>query len=139
MSLIVPGLYLGDRADSEACKYDFVVNCTDDLPFKCPKTVYMRLPVRDNLEASQMTRLLALLPAAVAAIDAHLNAGNTVLVHCMMGMQRSAAVAAAYLMWKFQLTAAQAVEFVRKRRSVAFFWSVNFQPTLEAWALRLKK
>jgi len=44
---------------------------------------------------------------------------RAVLVHCRAGMHRSPAVACAFLIFEFNLTTAQALEFVKKKRSIA--------------------
>ncbi|KAI9217377.1 protein-tyrosine phosphatase-like protein, partial [Blastocladiella britannica] len=59
------------------------------------------------------------LPAAIRYIDLHLAAGRIVLVHCMCGVSRSAAVLLAYLMYKLQWGFRPAYEYVKARRAIS--------------------
>ncbi|ORZ35114.1 protein-tyrosine phosphatase-like protein, partial [Catenaria anguillulae PL171] len=59
------------------------------------------------------------LPTALAFIDTHLVAGRPVLVHCMCGVSRSAAVVLAYLMWKAKWGFRTAYEHVKARRNIS--------------------
>lgn len=51
------------------------------------------------------------------AIDETRAAGKAVLVHCVAGMSRSPTLVAAYLMWHYKWTAAQALAHLKERRS----------------------
>ena len=51
---------------------------------------------------------------ALLFIDRAVNAGGKVLVHCLQGRSRAPTLACAYLIWKFGLAAASALDFVRK-------------------------
>ena len=65
-------------------------------------------------------------------------AGSTaVLVHCFAGINRSPAVVAAYLIWKYGLSATQAMLVVRLARPAARFGRGPrgvLQKDLEVWA-----
>jgi protein-tyrosine phosphatase len=110
-----------------------VVNCTTNLPFFCKSKPGWRVPIKDNLEQVECNKLLMMLPKTVEIIARVLQKGSTVLVHCQMGMQRSAAVVAAYLMWRYGLSMDVAMQIVKQRRPVAFFIRANFLTTLERW------
>jgi dual specificity phosphatase 12 len=68
--------------------------CTDPIPAELPESGirHMRIPVEDVDYAD----LLIYLPSAVQFIDNALKNGGVVLVHCVQGISRSAAVIAAY-------------------------------------------
>ncbi|KAF9006557.1 protein-tyrosine phosphatase-like protein [Cyathus striatus] len=70
--------------------------CTDAIPAELPESgiTHMRIPVEDVDYAD----LLIHLPAACHFIDTALRQGGVVLVHCVQGISRSAAVVAAYIM-----------------------------------------
>ncbi|KNE57488.1 hypothetical protein AMAG_03197 [Allomyces macrogynus ATCC 38327] len=74
---------------------------------------YLHLPM------SHAPVLAEHLPAAIQFIDMHLAAGHVVLVHCMCGVSRSAAVVIAFLMWRARLSFRKAYEYVRARRPIS--------------------
>ncbi|KAJ6561145.1 protein-tyrosine phosphatase-like protein [Mycena vulgaris] len=55
-------------------------------------------------------------PTTCQFIQEALDDGSRMLVHCVMGISRSATVVCAYLMFSRHLSASQAIQFVRKRR-----------------------
>jgi protein-tyrosine phosphatase len=61
-----------------------------------------------------------------------------VLVHCFAGMQRSCAVVACYLIKYYNITPLDAINFIKKKRNVAFFGGVNFMRTLEMFYALIK-
>ena len=72
-----------------------IVNCTLDVP--CAHEVegieYCRVPVRDH-EAANINLFF---DGATAFIHRHLTRGGSVVVHCQMGVSRSATIVLAYL------------------------------------------
>jgi dual specificity phosphatase 12 len=66
----------------------------DPIPAELPESgiTFLRIPVEDEDTAD----LLIHFPAACQFIDHALQARGTVLVHCLQGLSRSAAVVAAY-------------------------------------------
>ncbi|CAA7260027.1 unnamed protein product [Cyclocybe aegerita] len=88
--------------------------CTDHIPAELPEAgiCHMRIGVEDVDYAD----LLIHLPSACRFIDTALRSGGAVLVHCVQGISRSAAVVAAYMMWSRRLNATQALEVVRHAR-----------------------
>jgi dual specificity phosphatase 12 len=88
--------------------------CPDPIPGELPESGmrHMRISVEDVDYAN----LLIWLPPAVRFIDDALSKHGVVLVHCVQGLSRSAAVVAAYLMWSRRIDAASAIECVRRAR-----------------------
>lgn len=138
---IVPGLWIGSEADSwDAGDYDLVVNCTRDLPFDdaLNATQTYRIPIWDSPDEGET--LLKHLPIAVRAIDQVLSRKDQkVLVHCRAGMQRSAATVAAYLMFKYNLTARDAMAYVRSKKNETFWPEATFANALQTWEKVLAK
>jgi len=122
---IVPRLFLGNAASPKTQHFALVVNCTRDIPFE-PHVSGIRLAVNDH--PNQSLQLLALMEEThiLERIHRTITSGHPVLVHCFAGMQRSCAVVACYLMRYHQMTAMQAVSFIRGQRPVAFFGGINF-------------
>lgn len=135
---IIPNLWIGSEGDSRNMSFynthriRFVVNATGSIPFRAPPDVRTyRIPVDDD--PSENDVMLRHFPIVVLEIDDVLSHGNGVLVHCRAGMQRSAAVVAAYLMWKRGKTATQALDFINAKKHETFWPVATFEEALRAW------
>ncbi|KAF8069586.1 VH-PTP13 [Scenedesmus sp. PABB004] len=112
-------LFLGAQA-SEACAgvldglgITHVLQVGVELAPSHPgRYAYLSLPVYDVVEQD----LVSLFPAAFSFIDAALASGGAVLVHCAVGVSRSASVVAGYLMAREAAPAAAAVAAVAAAR-----------------------
>ena len=78
-------------------------------------------------------------PEIVSKVLREHNAGNTVLVHCHAGKQRSAAVMAMTLLAKTRQSADSAMAYIRQRRPVAFFPEANFDRSIRGFEADLKR
>jgi len=78
------------------------------------KFTYLVVPVVDQPKANIQLHFAR----CNAFIDKARTSGS-VLVHCVAGISRCCALIAAYLMWKFGMSAAAAVEAVQRVRSTA--------------------
>jgi len=114
-------LYLGNilsarssRSLTERRISHIISVCPDPIPAELPESgiAHMRISIEDVDYAD----LLSHLPAACRFIDQAMRDGGTVLVHCVQGLSRSAAVIAAYLMYSRRINATQALEIVRRAR-----------------------
>ena len=119
-------LYVGDAASSMApdCEpYDLLVNVTREVPFSaCLRDAQRteRFDVLDDPDNPNQAEMAAVCRAAVPLVRRALAAGDTVLVFCLEGKQRSCTVAAAYLMDAEGLSAREAVREVRRHRRPAW-------------------
>jgi protein-tyrosine phosphatase len=108
---IMPRLWLGNEKISQDENFirqhhiSFIVNATKDIPNKFETRIrYLRLPVNDPGPVITPSRnqdnidMITLVPQAVEDIHRALQNGETVLVHCHAGAQRSATVVVYYLM-----------------------------------------
>ena len=78
-----------------------------------------------------------LVDRAVSIISGWLGEGRRIYVHCRAGVNRSATVVAAYLMWRDRLTRDEALKLIRsKRRRIMPFPA--YQEYLSAWEKSLK-
>ena len=133
---IVPGLWIGsaeDAADAAAARrrdIKLVVNCSRDIPAVLSVPTY-RIAIDDW--SGESRTLLKHLPRILPVVDAVLEAGHGVLVHCFAGMQRSAAVVTAYIMWKRGLTAAEAMALVQRTKPETFTPEPTFLKALQRW------
>ena len=114
-----------------------VFNCTKDLPFSPLIKRQFRVPVDDNLQADELENMRKWSPEIVAKVLNEHTQGQTVLVHCFAGKQRSAAVVAMSLVAKTRQSADAAMAYIRQRRPVAFFPQANFEPSIRGFEAML--
>ena len=137
---ILPGIWLGDAlaaSDDEWIlrnRISVIFNCTKDVPFaaKAPCiTQRYRLPVDDNLQASEIDNMAAWAAEAVMKAYYAWRAGNRLLIHCYAGRQRSAAIVAMLVILLLKKPMEDAMTFVRQKRPVAFFPAANFARAIQ--------
>ncbi|KAJ7253956.1 protein-tyrosine phosphatase-like protein, partial [Mycena rebaudengoi] len=87
----------------------------------------MDLPIADISEHFEKTTQFI--------CDALLKEGTKVLVHCLGGLSRSVSVVCAYLIAMKGLTAAEAIAYMKDRRSIAHP-NAGFRAQLRQWAAR---
>lgn len=136
---IVPGLFLASYnsvKDEPTINDYYVINCSRDLPMVHANSE--RLEVDDDLSIKSMIIMTTSLPILVQTIETKINAGQKVVVHCKAGQQRSAAVVAAYVMKTMHKSVAQAISYVKSRKSDAFFWNANFESALNMYKAAMK-
>lgn len=142
---IVPRLWLGNKnaaSDGEWLRQHgitVVFNCTKDWPFHPDIPRQYRVPVHDNLEREEIQNMYKWAPEIMVKLVQEYKRGETILVHCHAGMQRSAAVVAMFLMTIHGMSKDEAIQFIKSKRAIAFFPSANFEPALDQWSATLKK
>ena len=123
---VIPNLYLGNAAAAgdAATLRQLKVTAVQSVGPRSEKVAIaglrlMRVAIQDNDEA----HILPFLEEACTWIDAELaKEEGVVLVHCRGGMNRSATMVAAFLVWKFTgMTSAEAIAVVRQARPAARF------------------
>ena len=133
---IIPRLWIGNMNDAlnyglhKNLNVKTVVNCTKDVQFINNELTNIRVPVDDNLDPQEIENMYKLMNRAVDLIHISLMSGETVLVHCHAGRQRSAAIIAAYLMKYGGINPVDAIRHIRSKRSIAFYPQVNFKNAL---------
>lgn len=137
---IIENLYIGNiNALNDINKFDFIVNCTNEVPLpsfadaSTPAKECIRLPLNDSPDESD--KLLSMVTAnqsnVLVKIHEYLLNKKTVLVHCYAGMQRSCATVACYLIKYYKANPSQAIEYIKSKRPIAFLYRVNFIKTIE--------
>jgi hypothetical protein len=119
---VVPNLcitnYFGAKkmAQLQQARISHVVICADELPPVFPSDfAYLKLTgLVDNTGTSLKPYLQAALPWIQAALDA----GGRVLLHCASGSSRSGAVLTAYLMWHHHMAVDEALALARRCRPI---------------------
>lgn len=146
---IIPGIWLGNRAAAHDTAFlrsnniSVVFNCTKDVPFSPAILRQYRVPVHDNLDPVEIKNMERMAPEIVYKLVSEYRSGRRILVHCMAGMQRSAAVVAMLLIAYTGKTADEIMAYIRMKRLVAFQPSANFAPAIRGfereWRSRLSK
>lgn len=129
---IIPRLWLGNARAS--MNEDFirrnnivvVFNCTKNLPFSPIIPIKYRIPVDDNLEEEEIRNMELWSGEIAYKMMTEYVEGKTILVHCMAGMQRSAASVAFMLIGYKKMRALDAMKLIKGIRSVAFHPRANF-------------
>ncbi|KAI0718820.1 protein-tyrosine phosphatase-like protein [Fomitopsis betulina] len=141
-SLIVPRLYLSNlftARDGEQLKdlgITHILSVMEEDP-KVPQDMELRtlhIPIRDEVGADLLMHLeetTEWIKAALAENDT-----NKVLVHCLVGMSRSAAVVCAYILATTNLSPSETIDFVVSRRCIVAP-NTGFRKQLEQYYLRL--
>lgn len=132
---IIDNLFIGNKEASqyEANNFALIVNCSKDIPFSPNSKQVLRIAIDDH--PGEVNNLLNYMinTNILEQIHTHRKRKQPVLVHCFAGMQRSCAVVACYLMKYYNVTPLLAINFIKQKRSVAFFGGVNFMKTLEMY------
>lgn len=129
-SEIIPGLWIGDR--HTAANIDFmrnndigaVLNCTMEVRNYFPyyDIEYMRLPLDDMLQPSDVVKMDTFLPYGVMFIHKNRDlCGKNVFVHCAAGVERSCTNVVAYLCKMKNMSLRSALNYVINKRPIAFF------------------
>jgi protein-tyrosine phosphatase len=134
--MILNNLYLGNSVSAgkdtiDSLGISLVINATQDIPFYSNNTYNVRVPVNDDLAPTSIVLMANYMRKVLPIMKRYLNDNKKVLVHCRAGMQRSAAIVAAYLMTYYNMSVYDAIDFVKSKRSIAFFPGPNFLHTLE--------
>ncbi|OCT73222.1 dual specificity protein phosphatase 8 [Xenopus laevis] len=117
---ILPHLYLGSQNDvmnQEVITQNGITHVLN-VSHSCPQPVFipdnhfLRIPIND----SYCDKILPWLTAAVEFIEKVELVNGKVLVHCLAGISRSAAVAIAYIMRSMGLSLDDAYRFVKDKR-----------------------
>ncbi|KAI0344996.1 DSPc-domain-containing protein [Trametopsis cervina] len=142
-SLIVPRLYLASYyiaskpEELQALGITHVLSVLDFAPEELPPN-FKRLHIK--LQDTSSSNILQYLEVTTEFIKSALeeDENNKVLVHCLMGISRSATVVCAYLIATAQMTPDEALDFVMQKRSIACP-NLGFRLQLETYASRFNK
>ena len=132
---IIDGIFLGgqccanNREFIDMHKISVIFNVTKGVPFNysvCPTCDIYRLPIDDNLRRQEIDRMYSSLIKYVPLLREYVNSDKRILVHCYAGIQRSATLIAGYLIKYYRMTPENAIEFIKRKRRIAFSPTPNF-------------
>ena len=128
---ILDRLYLGNYKSPELYgdKVSLIINCTKDLPL-LPNIESIRIPINDDPSESDNLLQIVKNNNILELIHSTILNGESVLVHCKAGAQRSCAVIALYLIKYYDLQPIVAIQYIKKKRPIAFFGHVNFMQAI---------
>ncbi|KAA1466633.1 phosphatases II [Dentipellis sp. KUC8613] len=134
MDCIIDGqLYIGNLASATTLSSHPELGITHIVSvcpeFSSDSPNHLTISVQD----SEWEDLLIHLPRACQFIKTALDHGGKVLVHCVMGVSRSATVIAAYLMMTRRIPSTQAIAYIQQRRPKVLP-NYGFLKQLEAFA-----
>ncbi|KAK0241705.1 hypothetical protein EDD85DRAFT_902245 [Armillaria nabsnona] len=118
MDEIIPGLWVGDLPSAlnvELLKKNHIFSILSAMRGRITiheTFVRHQILLDDTEEADIMIHFLP----SITFIQAELDKGRSLLVHCQAGMSRSVTIVAAYLMYTRHLTPEAALELIRKSR-----------------------
>lgn len=123
---IIPGLWLGDLKSLEILLYSGPEErkewCVVSVLRKeeLGKLPVNRLPCWKFINVGDVpeTNLYPSFKPTYDFISAHLKKGKQVLVHCAMGISRSATLVGSALILRFKISPEQALEIIRKKRPI---------------------
>jgi len=116
-----------------------VFNCTKDLPLLDSIPNKYRVPIEDNLKPSEIKNMEIWAPEIAQKILYEYNQGHPILIHCYAGRQRSTTACAFFLMLLTRSPLSAVMRWIQRRRIMAFYRGVNFEPALRAFEDRLRK
>jgi hypothetical protein len=114
MSEIIPNLYLGNYSDAERNEWTTIISiCPISFHCKTCKNHHI-LDIEDDL----FTNILQYFDFITHLINTHLKNGDKVLVHCVVGMSRSASMIIAYLMKYHKMNLISAFRYTKFKRPI---------------------
>jgi len=142
---IVPGLWIGNRKDSQNRGFYFhkkikcTLNASKSLPFLFSSGVKnIRIPVSEYIKGDAGT-FYSYFKVITEYIYTHLHNGENILVHCDSGKHVSPTIASAYLMRYGKIGKERAIEMVKSKKSGAFGLVCMYNVILTRFDKYLKK
>jgi protein-tyrosine phosphatase len=141
---IVKNLYLGNASAHHNLSVDLIVNCCPEINVnygdnnnnnKNKNIIWLKF--YDDKDDNEKLVSLLYTTQVLEKIHSHLTSGKSVLVHCAMGIQRSASVVACYLL-KYvmpQQNTSAVIKYIQSKREEAFSTGYVFLPTMAFYSL----
>ncbi|KXN82456.1 Dual specificity protein phosphatase 15 [Leucoagaricus sp. SymC.cos] len=118
MNEVIPGLWIGDLPSALNVEKLKANNIFSILSAMRGRITVNQTFIRHQIliDDTEDADILAHLSPSIHFIQAELDKGRGVLVHCQAGVSRSATIVAAYLMYRQNLSPHEALELIKKAR-----------------------
>lgn len=136
---IIPNLYLGDAGfiyEPELPEFGLIINCCPEINIKYktqtpestvretqfPDRAFMLIRLKFNDDPADSDKLLEILKQTQVLETMHesLVSNKKVMVHCAMGVQRSATIVAFYLLKYTAIDVNKIIRYIQYKRPQAF-------------------
>lgn len=121
MTQVLPYLYISGQSHAYSLEWlqnhniAYVINAAEEVDSKFPKLIkYLSLKLDDH----KKERIERTFVRSYDFIEHARREGRSVLVHCYMGISRSATIVLYYLMRKNNMTYEDALSFLRAKREI---------------------
>lgn len=124
---IVDNIFLGSKSAAmninwlKMNKITHVLDIGSSFPIQYYENVYNTLKIqRTYMFISDQTdvSIKSVFSLCHNIIDSCINSDGNILIHCEMGISRSATIVISYLMYKKQMTMDEAIAFIKSKRSI---------------------
>lgn len=132
---IIDQIYIGNYDDANnpeiLNKYciNFLINCTKNNNI-FGNIEYFQILIDDPPSEKDINYINNNFLSITNYIDNKIKNKFNILIYCKRGMQRSATIVAIYLMIKFNLDYQKACNFIKSKRQLCFFGSINYESSL---------
>ena len=133
---IINGLYIGnynaaiDQNVLGEYNINVIINCTKKNERTNMNIDYLQVPLDDPPCVVDVGYVNSNFMPIITFISNAINNKKNVLVHCVAGAQRSAAIVAIYLMVIYKVNYMVAVQFIKTKRPICFLGNVNYIDSL---------
>jgi|LakMenEpi03Aug12_release.lakeMendotaPanAssembly.Ray.scaffolds.fasta_scaffold787933_1 hypothetical protein len=133
---IINNLYLGDAGFvfiDGLPKFALIINCCPEIQISYSKEIEEIVRLKFNDDPHDNNKLIQLLESGNILQQIHncINNNKHVLVHCAMGIQRSAAIIACYLIKYYNIGIEKTILYIKNKRPEAFSTGNTFEPALK--------
>lgn len=137
---IIDNLYLGDAGDYDKQQFALIVNCCPEINVNYSDGAnVLWIKVYDDRDDNEKMVSQIFATQVLEKIHHHRMLGLPVLVHCAMGIQRSATIIACYLLRHTtpKKTVAETIQYICSKREIAFSTGYTFLPVMAFYSLLL--
>jgi len=133
---IIDNLYIGnydaalDKSIIDRYNIQAIVNCTKNTNRINSDIDYLQVPIDDPPYDKDINYVNSNFIYITNFIYDKIKSGKNVLVHCVMGVQRSATIVAIYLMRGFNQNYTNTIKYIKTKRPICFFGKVNYLNSL---------